>query len=161
MAFQVSSPYNERIALLPHALVLHVNPASMAVSNSKRVERIQTRGGYVEQHYGDSLDEISCDGSTGAFLNMRTGLASVERRSTIAWDRFRDLLSLYRSNGAVYDPFGNIVLQGQVLLLFDRGTYAGTFRTFKYEETDTAPYSFSLSWTFKVVRTVVKIPSGL
>jgi len=160
MAFQVTSPFDNRMALLPHALVLHVNPASFSESHTKKIERLQTRGGWVEQHWGDELTDISCDGSTGAFVNLYTGLSSVVRQRTIAWDRYRDLYDLYRNNGSIYDPFGNIVLQGQIQLLYDRGSYIGTFRNFNVEETADSPFAFKISWSFKVEVCLVQIPNG-
>jgi len=158
LAFQVTSPYDKLKALLPHALIAHVNPASFEESFNKKIERIQTRGGFVEQHWGDDLGEISVDQSTGAFINLYTGLSSILRHRTIAWDRYRDLYDLYRNNGSVYDPFGAIVLQGFVMLMYDRGTYLGYFRTFSMEETDETPFAFKISWTFKVVETIYQIP---
>lgn len=158
LAFQITSPYDRLKAMLPHALVAHVNPESFAESFNKKIERIQTRGGFVEQHWGDDLSEISVDQSTGAFVNLYTGLSSVLRQRTIAWDRYRDLYDLYRNNASVYDPAGNIVLQGHVMLMFDRGTYLGYFRSFSVEETDSAPFSFKLSWSFKVVETIYQVP---
>lgn len=158
MAFQVTSPITGN-CLLPHALVLHVNPSSFSEQHSKRVERIQTRGGWVEQHWGDELSEISASGSTGAFMNMQSGLASVSRQKTIAWDRYRDLYDLYRNNGAVYDPYGNIVLQGHILLMYDRGSYLGTFTSFEVEETTDTPFSFNISWNFKVEKLLLQLSS--
>jgi len=156
MAFQVTSPVTGK-CLLPHALVMHVNPSSFSEQHNKRIERIQTRGGWVEQHWGDELSEISASGSTGAFMNMQSGLASVSRQKTIAWDRYRDLYDLYRNNGAVYDPFGNIVLQGHILLMYDRGSYLGTFTSFEVEETADAPFSFNISWNFKVEKLLLQM----
>jgi hypothetical protein len=161
MAFQVTSPFDNRAALLPHALVLHINPASFSEQHTKKVERIQTRGGWVEQHWGDELSDITCEGSTGAFVNLYTGMSSLVRQKTIAWDRYRDLYDLYRNNGSVYDPFGNIVLQGHIQLLYDRGAYLGTFRSFEVEETADAPFIFKLSWTFKVEQTLVRVPGAI
>jgi len=158
MAFQVTSPFDNRLALLPHALVLHVNPSTISESHTKKVERIQTRGGWVEQHWGDELTEISCDGGTGAFVNLYTGLSSIMRQKTIAWDRYRDLYDLYRNNGSIYDPFGAIVLQGKLLLIFDRGTFVGTFRSFDVEETAESPFAFKISWTFKVEVVLARVP---
>ncbi len=157
MAFQVTSPFNRNILLLPHALVLHVNPTSLQESGVQKVERIQTRGGFVEQHWGHDLVELSADGSTGAFMNIRTGLTSVLRQRTIAWDRYRDLYDLFRHNASVYDPFGNIVLQGNIMLMFDRGVYFGHFRSFSTEETAESPFAFKLSWVFKVTETLQAI----
>src|SRR5271165_2577123 len=125
VSFQITSPFSNRRVLLPHALVMHVNPQNISEQHTKKVERIQTRGGWVEQHWGDELTEISADGSTGAFMNIYTGLTSLLRQQTIAWDRYRDLLDLFRNNGSLYDPFGAVVLQGSVMLMYDRGTYNG------------------------------------
>jgi len=161
MAFQVTSPIHSKLALLPTALVMHVNPANINMSHQKKVERIQTRGGFVEQHWGDELDDISADGSTGAFINIRTGLSAVMRRRTIAWDRFRDLYDLYRNNGSLHDPYGNIVLQGNIMLMWDRGTYLGYFKQFDFEETDDTPFAFKLSWNFKVQHTILKVAPSL
>jgi hypothetical protein len=139
-------------------LVMHVNPQSLNETHTKKVERIQTRGGFVEQHWGDELSEISADGSTGAFVNVYTGLSSVLRQQTIAWDRYQDLYDLFHHNGSVYDPYGNIVLQGNVMLLYDRGTYIGYFRSFDVEETADAPFVFKVNWSFKVQEIILKIP---
>ncbi len=158
MAFQITSPFNSRRVLLPHALVMHVNPQNYSETHNKKVERIQTRGGFVEQHWGDELTEISADGSTGAFMNIYTGLSSVLRQRTIAWDRYRDLLDLYRNNGSVYNPFGAIVLQGDVMLMYDRGTYLGYFHTFDMEETADQPFTFRVTWAFKVREEIMKLP---
>lgn len=157
MAFQITSPFNRNTLLLPHALVLHVNPSSLEENQQQKIERIQTRGGFVEQHWGSDLAEISAEGSTGAFMNIYTGLTSVLRQRTIAWDRYRDLYDLFNNNAAVYDPAGNIVLQGGILLMYDRGTYLGTFRSFDVEETDDSPFAFKISWTFKVEATLLSM----
>jgi hypothetical protein len=158
LAFQVTSPYDKLRALLPHALISHVNPTGFSETFNKKIERIQTRGGFVEQHWGDDLGEISVDSSTGAFVNLYTGLSSILRQRTIAWDRYRDLYDLYRHNGSVYDPFGAIVLQGHVMVMYDRGTYLGHFKSFSVEETDESPFAFKVSWSFKVVETIYQIP---
>jgi len=145
---------------MPHALVLHVNPQSFEENFNQKIERFQTRGGFVEQHWGHDLTELSANGSTGAFMNIYTGLSSVMRQRTIAWDRYRDLFDIYLNNGALHDPFGNIVLSGHIMIIYDRGTYIGTFRTFEVEETEDSPFAFNLSWTFKVEETISKWSFG-
>jgi hypothetical protein len=159
MAFQVTSPLSNRRVLMPHALVMHVNPQNYSEQHNKKLERIQTRGGWVEQHWGDDLTEITCDGSTGAFMNIYTGLTALLRQRTIQWDRYRDLLDLFRNNGSLYDPYGAIVLQGNIMLMYDRGTYNGYFKTFEVEETDDSPFAFKLSFSFKVQEELMKIPN--
>jgi hypothetical protein len=158
MAFQITSPMNALEALLPHALVMHVNPANFSETFTKKIERFQTRGGFVEQHWGDELSEVSADGSTGAFMNLYSGTSSLLRQSTIAWDRYRDLHDIYRNNGDVYDPYGNIVLRGNVMLMYDKGIYIGYFSSFESDETDGSPFTFSLNWNFKVEQIIQQIP---
>lgn len=160
MAFQITSPFNRRIVLLPHALVLHVNPMSLQETHTQKVEKFQTRGGWVEQHWGHDLVEISADQSTGAFMNIQTGLTSVLRQRTIAWDRFRDLHDLFKNNGALHDPQGNIVLHGHVMLMYDKGAYIGSFRSFGWEETEDSPFSFKVNWSFKIEETIFAVDVG-
>lgn len=161
MAFQVTSPFNRRLVLLPHALVLHVNPMSLQETSNQKVERFMTRGAFVEQHWPSDLSEISADQSTGAFMNIQTGLTSVLRQKTIAWDRYRDLHDLFKNNAGLRDPFGNVVLQGQIMLMYDKGTYLGTFRNFEWSDTDDSPFAFQLNWTFKVEETIVSADMAL
>jgi len=158
VAFQVTSPFDSRKSLLPHALVMHVNPNNLGINYSKRVETIQTLGGFVEQHWPESLSDVSGSGSTGAFMNIYTGLATSTRQRTIAWDRFQDLYDLYRNNGCIYNPSGRIVLRGNVMMMFDRGVYLGYFTSFSKEETAETPYSFNLTWNFKIEQELVKVP---
>jgi len=160
VAFQITSPFNRKKLLLPHALVMHINPSNWDETHTKKIERFQTRGGWVEQHWGDELTEISASGSTGAFMNVYTGLSSILRQRTIAWDRYRDLVDLFKNNAALHDPSGSIVLQGHVMLMFDRGTYLGRFRAFDVEETDESPFAFSMNWTFKVEHTILQVASS-
>lgn len=158
MAFQVVSPFDHRLAIMPHALVMHVNPSSLSIASTKKIERVQTLGGVVEFHWGDDLDTISADGATGAFLNIQTGLTSFDARQTIAHSRFRSLVELYHHDGSIYDPYGTIVLQGNIMMMWDRGVYVGSFRNLSYEVSDGAPYSMTYSFTFKVERTIQSIP---
>ena len=91
-------------------------------------------------------------------MNLYSGLSSVLRQQTIAWDRYRDLHDLYRNNGDVYDPYGNIVLRGNVMLMYDKGVYIGSFSSFESEETDSSPFTFNLSWNFKVEQIISQLP---
>lgn len=147
-------------SLLPEELkmVLHVNPSTMSFSHQKVTERIQTRGGYVEQHWGDGNTEISFEMATGGFMRLYTGLSYTTspevtggtRRETIAYDKYLDLLALFHNNGAVYDSRGAIVLQGIIKITFDEGVYYGWFNSFSVQEAAEKPYQFALSAGFTV-----------
>lgn len=158
-------------------LVLHVNPNSMSFSYSKVVNRIQTKGGFVEQHFGDGTQTISFDMSTGGFMRVYTGMSAITgggsynaggtRRQTIAYDKYLDLLALYEQNGAVYDITGQIVLHGIVKVTFDGTTWFGWFQSFSVTEAAETPYQFNLSAEFVVsheimgLRTVVNNTAAL
>jgi hypothetical protein len=141
-------------------LVLHCNPSSLRVNRQRQVERIQTLGGFVEQHWGDSVVSLSAEGSTGGFVRAYSGLSNVtsfdaaggSRRETIAYDKFLDLLALFHSNGGIYDAAGNVALQGCVKVTFDEGVYLGWLNQFTVTENADQPFSFKVSFEFTVQR---------
>ncbi len=143
-------------------LVLHTNPKSMKVSYSKVIERMQTKGGFVEQHWGDGTQTISFDMATGGFMRLYTGLAentSPEmtegtRRETLAYDSYLDILALFHNNGSVYDINGQVALQGKIQITFDGGVFLGWFNDFTVNESASSPYQFTLSTTFEVAQEI-------
>lgn len=138
-------------------LILHINPQTMSVKHSRLVERTQTWGGWVEQHYGDNTEEISFDMATGGFMRMYSGLSNTTnpayggtRRNTIAYDKYLDLLALFQSNGAVYDTNGTIAFNGIIKITFDGGVYLGWFSDFSVSESADKPYQFTMTANFIV-----------
>jgi hypothetical protein len=158
--FQVLSP-DRTTLLLPEALYLHVNPASLTPTFAEDVQRIQTLGGWVEQHWGQVLTDLSASGSSGAFLNVHTGLTSGPlRRETIAYDKYLDMLALFHNNGSIYDATGKIVFQGSIKITFDGGVYLGWFQAFNVQEAAEKPYQFDLSAEFTVASEVLRLRSA-
>lgn len=150
-------------SLLPEdlRLVLHVNPKTMALKYQRKVERIQTRGGFVEQHWGDETQSIDFSLATGGFMRLYTGLSNITgtgygggRRETIAYDKYLDMLSLFHNNGSVFDARGNIVFQGIIKVAFDGGVFLGWFSSFSLTESSEKPYQFDLSANFTVHKEV-------
>lgn len=169
VVFDVLGPDWET-SLLPDDLkmVLHVNPSTMSVQHNRQVERIQTKGGFVEQHWGDSTSEISFEQATGGFMRLYAGLSNVTnaayggtRRETIAYDKYLDMLALFHNNGSVYDSRGTIVLQGILKVTFDGGVYLGWFSTMSVAESADKPYQFTLSTSFTVHKELVTWRSTL
>jgi hypothetical protein len=169
--FQITDPSNR--PLLPYLLALHTNPGTLSEHMNKSKTVVMTWGGFVEWIWPDELDSLSAAASTGAFLGPETGLTSgsgVEagsaqnskgergRQGTMAWERQQDLTEIFRSNGMIYDRRGMPILRGRVICMYDRGIYAGVFTTFEKKETADKPYSFDLSWEFKVELTVYNFP---
>jgi hypothetical protein len=151
-------------SILPDSLklVLHTNPKSMKVSYEKLISREQTKGGFVEQHWGDGTQTIAFDMATGGFMRMYQGLVentSPEmtggtRRETLAYDSYLDILALFHNNGSVYDIHGQVALQGKIQITFDGGVYLGWFTDFNVTESSTTPYQFTMSTTFEVAQEI-------
>jgi len=155
-------------SLLPDHLkmVLHANPTSMSIQYQKVIERIQTRGGYVEQHWGDGPSTMSFEMTTGGFMRLYTGLSNITgttdpdvgidlggtRRDTIAYDKYLDMLALFHNNGSVYDQRGTIAFTGMIRVTYDEGTYYGNFTSFTVTESSDKPYQFALSGSFQIRR---------
>jgi len=150
-------------------LVLHVNPRTMQLSYAKQIERVQTRAGFVEFHWGDATEEISFEAATGGFMRLYTGLSNIGgsssgdqgRRETIAYDKYLDLLALFHNNGAIYDVFGNIAAQGYIKITFDGASHIGWFDgQFTVAEAAETPYQFNLSARFLIDREIMRFQSA-
>jgi hypothetical protein len=150
-------------------LVLHVNPRSMQFNYAKQIERVQTRGGWVEFHWGDAAEEITFEAATGGFMRLGVGLSNVTgygagtqgRRETIAYDKYLDILALFHNNGAIFDAFGNIVVQGYIKMTFDGGSHIGWFDgEFTVNESANTPFMFDLSTRFIIDREIMSFRSA-
>jgi hypothetical protein len=157
---------DRRTSLLPKGirLVMHVNPRTMSLSYAKQTDRMQTRGGFVEFHWGDAAEQITFEAATGGFMRLYTGLSNIAggtgkqgRRETIAYDKYLDLLALFHNNGSIYDALGNIVVQGYIKMTFDGGVHIGWFDgNFVVTESAMTPYMFSLSATFTIDQEILR-----
>lgn len=171
VVFDVLAP-DFQTSLLPEELrlVLHVNPSSMQFSYAKVIERIQTRGGFVEQHFGEGVESIAFEMATGGFVRLYSGLSNITggglevggtRRDTIAYDKYLDMLSLFHNNGSIFDARGQIVFQGIVKCTFDGGEWLGWFNGFGVSEDVEQPYQFKLSTNFTIAQEFMNLKSTL
>ena len=162
VVFDILAPDHET-SVLPDGLkmVLHVNPRTMSITYGKIITRIQTKGGYVEQHWGENTQTIDFNMSTGGFMRLYSGLSNVTggtgafdaggpRRETITYDKYLDMLALFHNNGSIYDTSGAIVFQGILKVTFDGGVYLGWFATFQVTEDAEKPFMFDLTANFTV-----------
>jgi len=154
VVFDVLAP-DKVTSLLPAGLkmVLHVNPKSMQFSHAKQIDRTQTRGGFVEFHWGDAAQTISFDMATGGFMRLYTGLSNITgpegRRQTIAYQKYLDYLALFHFNGSIYDISGTIVAQGYIKMTFSGGSYIGWFDAgLTVTEAVEQPYQFAITSQF-------------
>lgn len=163
VVFDIISP-DGSTSLLPDNLkmVLHVNPSSLSFSYSSTITSTQTKGGFVEEHWGGGSYTISITAASGGFKRLYTGLTNVtagpdsvnlggSRRQTIAYDKYLDFLALFHSNGCLFDSKMNIVYQGRIKMSFMGLEWWGWFSdSFSISEAAEKPYTFELSTTFIV-----------
>jgi len=155
-------------SILPEGLrmVLHANPSSLAFTYSKQIERIPTKGGFVEQHWGEAARSISFSMARGGFKRLYSGMSNITggghdvggtRRETIAYDKYLDLLALFHNNGSIYDTSGQIAFQGIIKITFDGGVYLGWFASFNVSEAAEKPFQFDLTAEFTVAHEVMRL----
>lgn len=172
--FDVLGP-DQETSILPvgYRLVLHVNPSTMSIKYTRKIARIQTRGGFVEQHWGDDAGSLNFEMATGGFMRLYTGLSAITsptetggtRRETLAYDSYLDMLALFHSNASVYDINGQVAFQGIIKVSFDGGSYLGYFTSFTVTESADTPYQlkmtagFDIKQEIQVWRTAVQMSS--
>lgn len=171
VVFDILAP-DMRTSILPDGLrlVLYVNPNTMTPTKQKQISRIQTRGGWVEQHWGDGNGTLSFEMATGGFKRLYTGLTSTtggpfsldngSRRETLAYERYLDLKALFHNNGAVYGSDGQIAFHGAIQVTYDGGVYIGWWTSLSINEVSNQPYMFTLSgeFTTKSERRTLRVP---
>ena len=152
--FDIIMPDGNSILADNLKLVLHVNPTSMSPKYEKVIERIQTKSGFVEQHWGEGIQSIGFEFATGGFQRLYTGLVgtAVDRRDTLAYDSYLDILALFHNNGAVYDIAGQAVINGQIQITFDGAVYTGWFASFNVTDAVEKPYQLALTAEFTVAK---------
>jgi len=131
-------------------MILHVNPESLEENYSKIINRQSTRGGFLEQHWGEELTELTCSLSTGAFVTLKSGLSVLNRKASIAYRKYLELVALYHNNGLVYDQRGNVIYDGSINMHFDSNIYNGYFENLTVSETADKAFTFNINFTFKV-----------
>jgi hypothetical protein len=172
VVFDILAP-DKRTSLLPPdlRLVLQVNPKTMQKTEQKIITRIQTMGGWVEQHWGRGPMELSFEMATGGFVRLYTGLSAKTgdglsnapgarqgRRETLAYEHYLDILALFHNNGAIYDQTGALVAQGYLQITFDEGVFLGWFDgDFSVTEEAGNPFSFNLSTRFTIEEEVLRL----
>jgi len=149
MAINIVDNLANPTVLLP-PLYLHINPASLQMSFTKKINRTQTFSAFVEEYWGEELDSLSCSGSTGGFMHEDLGLTTIERNKTAPFFKFQDILDIYRNNGNVYDDKGRVIQKGNIVISFYPDTWLGYFESFTYQEDATSPFRFTFDFVFKV-----------
>jgi hypothetical protein len=162
--FCVTEP-NSLEPLYEVALTLKVNPNSLTENMSKSKTVTPSYGGFVEFIWHDDLTSVSATQSTGGFLSPTLGMTSAQeglnpdagsQQQTVAYERYLDFLELFRMNGMVFDGNGLPAIRGKVMMIYDRGVFYGHFSTFEVVEEDEQPFTFDLSWDFKIEKAIYR-----
>ena len=149
VAFNIIEDVLNPTAFLPPLYML-MNPETLKFNYRKIIHRYQTIACHVEEHWGDELDGISSNGSTGGFILDDIGYNTLGRSYTKAYFNFQDILDTYRNNGNVYANDGRVLRKGSICISYDEGTYFGLFESFNYEEDSEKPFKFTFDFEFKV-----------
>ena len=149
----------------PPAATLSITsrPHDLTFSRRKRFNRYQTRGGWVEEDWGDELARVTGEGLTDGFQHDICGYTRVPASETKAYKAFLDLVDLYRNNGYVYGSRGEVV-EGiydtydqpveHILFSYRESLYRGYFDSLTWTEDADQPHLFSWSFEFTIVKTV-------
>jgi len=131
-------------------LAMAINPRNLSSKYSQLINRKRTIGGFIEEHWGEQLDDLSASGITASFIGER-GLTNYARRDTDAFREFMEFVDIYRNNGSIYDTkTGQIVAQGSIVMNYDGSVFHGYFENFTIRETAVKQYDLEYDFTFKV-----------
>lgn len=156
LAINVIEDFYDPVVILP-PLYFHINPQNFQIAYAKKTHRYQTFNAFVEEYWGEEMDTITCQGSTGAFIAEDIGLDTLTRTRTSPYFKFQDVLDVYRNNGNVYNDKGQVLRKGKIVIFFDPGTYFGYFENFSYTESAESPFKFVFNFSFKVQKSYTGI----
>ena len=149
-------------------LTLLVNPQSLTVTRTKKQSYSErSRFGFIFDAWGMEQTRLNVVGKTGAFYtgtrftdsdvpqNFRgsggaargrvsqttavSGVQSVSRQDSAAWQNLQALLAFYRNNGYIYDLLGGSEAHlwiGSIAIDYDQWTWIGHFESFSYGLTE-------------------------
>ena len=85
------------------SLILGMSPDTLSVASTKLINRYQTLTRWVEEHWGDDLDQLSFSGSTFGFMSAENGFVLDDtRRDSGAYKELKHLVDIYKQNGCIY-----------------------------------------------------------
>ena len=146
-------------------MIFRINPTNIVVGKKKLFKKIRTRGGFVFQHWGPDIGNITIKGTTGSLI-PDTSLEIQTKRilgvqvpifvkvsddkpteiNSPALKAFRQLETWYDE-----DQGEDWVKRGYLTALEYRGrAYVGHFAEFEIVEKGTQPYQFYYTIKFQI-----------
>jgi len=166
-------------------LRLTPNPETLSISSGKKINRYNTLTSWVEEHWGDEIENVSFSGSTFSFMTLENGLTYEFRDQTDAYSYMRVLVHYFQVNGCIYQNGGDyessnaysvqefltdnpsfaknhprkrmIKERLYVKLYYDYLIMYGRFDTFDIIEDSSIPFRFKYNVVFKAERTVYNL----
>jgi hypothetical protein len=86
------------------SIKLNMSPSSLIINGAKKINSQQTMTRWVEEHWGDEMDQLSFQGDTFSFLDFNSdggGLCAANRINTEPYKELQHLLKIYKSNGCI------------------------------------------------------------
>jgi hypothetical protein len=142
---------NNNLVFIP-PITMHIAPNNLNFQYKKIITRQRTRGGWLEQYWGEELDVVTAAASTGSFQILDTGLITSQRFQSIANINFQEIFDLYKNNACTYDSAGDIITQGDVYLDYDNWHMDGQFATFNWTEVAELPFRWDFNFTFEITK---------
>jgi len=161
------------------SLVFMVPPKNMTIRWQKSIVTEETLGAFVEYHWGENVPIINASGTTMGFMSYdkrdfvflpgndrefspytRAVLLNPDqRRVSLAYENFQDILRFYSNNGITLHrggPLNGLVKEVQDIVMdFDNGKYIGRFETFTFEENANNPHMFTYNFVFRAYRSQI------
>lgn len=140
-------------------IILPVNPNELNREFAKKVTPQLTRNGWVTEHWGDELTNISLSGTSGAFYVTTEGITRVNRNESRNYQEFMRLYSLFKKNGYTHspqittnreEPSDRISTVGTVEIIYNNELLLGTFETFSFEEVADNPFVLTYNISMKI-----------
>ena len=169
--YEVVDSNREDVTDSPVTFTFRVNPSHISIRKRKLFTKLRTKGGFVFQHWGPDISEISIEGTTG---NIRPNKFRFDRKALpegIPWVGGEEIpipippseQTADRDNSPLLDVFMRLeeiynqdqdeqaVRANRTLSLeYRKRLYVGHLSDFSYDERSERPFQFYYKFTFVV-----------
>lgn len=126
---------------------MYINPQNIQFSSRKEINRVRTKGGYIAQYWGEDLDTISIQGTTGdSGIEGINTLRDVYRSEQLA------LQKIIRTQDKRRQSL--MQLAATVVMRYQEVSYRGYFTDMSYTESVNKLGLFDYNMTFTVVEVI-------
>jgi len=105
---------------------MYINPQSLVINESKQINQVRTKGGFVIQYWGDNLTKITIEGTTGSSgvkgINVLRDIYHIENRNfaDIAGAQANELFTALQTGNLGNESFGSKAVANYAKTLRER-----------------------------------------